>query len=198
MLRLANADVLPFAFSPFSETVGKYLKEVTKLADDMREETTRRNALVRDRVYQLASDPNDRIVAPKEMEPVPAIDFSPLQTALTRLERVSKAYDSAAERALGAARLNTAALSALDKTLMRTERALTAEAGLPRRSWFRHQIYAPGYYTGYGVKTLPGVREAIEQRNWQETSAEIAIIAKALDAMSTEIEKATREVGGGS
>ncbi|MEO7503229.1 MAG: transferrin receptor-like dimerization domain-containing protein, partial [Gemmatimonadaceae bacterium] len=81
------------------------------------------------------------------------------------------------------------------KTLMRTERALTAQAGLPRRSWFRHQIYAPGYYTGYGVKTLPGVREAIEQRNWQETVAQIVIIAKALDAMTAEIEKATKELG---
>lgn len=198
VLRLANADVLPLAFSPFSETVGKYLKEVTKLADDMREETETMNALIRDRVYQVASDPTLPIVAPKAMAPVPAIDFSPLQTALTRLERVSKAYDSAAARALGSAKLNTAALSALDKTLMRTERALTAEAGLPRRSWFRHQIYAPGYYTGYGVKTLPGVREAIEQRNWQETNAELAIIARALDAMSAEIEKATKEVGAGA
>jgi N-acetylated-alpha-linked acidic dipeptidase len=132
------------------------------------------------------------------MDPVPAIDFSPLQTALTRLERVSKAYDSASARALGSAKLNTAALTQLDKTLMRTERALTAEAGLPRRSWFRHQIYAPGYYTGYGVKTLPGVREAIEQRNWHETNSELAIIAKALDAMSAEIEKATKEVGAGT
>ena len=198
VLRLANADVLPLAFSPFSETVGKYLKEVTKLADDMREETETMNALVRDRVYQVASDPTLPIVAPKAMAPVPAIDFSPLQTALTRLERVSKAYDSAAARAFGSAKLTTAALSALDKTLMRTERALTADAGLPRRSWFRHQIYAPGYYTGYGVKTLPGVREAIEQRNWQETSAEVAIIARALDAMSAEIEKATKEGGAGA
>jgi len=198
MLRLANADILPFAFSPFSETVGTYLKEVTKLGDDMREETERTNALIRDRVFQLASDPKQPIVPPKAMEPVPAIDFSPLQTALTRLERVSKAYDSAAARALGAPKLNTAALASLDKTLMRTERALTAKEGLPRRSWFRHQIYAPGYYTGYGVKTLPGVREAIEQRNWREMKAQLAIIAKTLDAMSAEIESATKQLGATS
>ncbi len=195
VLRLANADVLPLAFSPFSETVGKYLKEVKKLADDMREDTEKMNALVRDRVYQLASDPTQPIVPPRAMDPVPTIDFAPLQAALTRLEKVAQAYDSAATRALSAGKLNAAALASLDKTLMRTERALTAQAGLPRRSWFRHQIYAPGYYTGYGVKTLPGVREAIEQRNWQETATEVAVIAKALDAMSAEIDKATKELG---
>ena len=198
VLRLANADVLPLAFSPFSETVGKYLKEVTKLADDMREETEKMNALVRDSVYKLASDPTLPIVAPTALEPVPAIDFSPLQTALTKLEKASKAYDSTAARALETGKLDAAALASLDRTLMLTERALTAEAGLPRRSWFRHQIYAPGYYTGYGVKTLPGVREAIEERNWQEMPAQLAIIAKALDSMSAEIEKATKELGVGA
>ncbi|HEY8165005.1 MAG TPA: transferrin receptor-like dimerization domain-containing protein, partial [Gemmatimonadaceae bacterium] len=76
----------------------------------------------------------------------------------------------------------------------RTERALTSKAGLPRRSWFRHQIYAPGYYTGYGVKTLPGVREAIEQRNWTEAKNEIEVIAGTLNAASAEIEKATQAI----
>jgi N-acetylated-alpha-linked acidic dipeptidase len=175
--------------------VGKYLKEVTKLANDMREETETKNARIKDRVYELASDPLDRMVVPQALEPVPTIEFSPLQTALTRLEKVSKAYDSTAAVVLGSSKLKPGTLKSLDQTLIRTERALTSEAGLPRRSWFRHQIYAPGYYTGYGVKTLPGVREAIEQRNWAETKTEIEVIAKVLDAASAEIEKATKEIG---
>lgn len=195
VLRLANSDVLPLTFSPLSETVGKYLKEVTKLAKDMREETETKNARIKDRVYELASDPLDRMVVPKAMEAVPTIEFAPLQTALTRLEQVSKAYDSTAAAVLASSKPRTAALKSLDQILIRTERALTSEAGLPRRSWFRHQIYAPGYYTGYGVKTLPGVREAIEQRNWSEVKTEIEVIAKVLDAASAEIEKATREIG---
>jgi N-acetylated-alpha-linked acidic dipeptidase len=195
VLRLANADVLPLAFSPLAETVGKYLKEVTKLANDTREETETKNARIKDRVYELASDPLDRMVVPQALEPVPTIEFSPLQTALTRLEKVSKTYDSTAAVVLGSSKLKSGALKSLDQTLIRTERALTSEAGLPRRSWFRHQIYAPGYYTGYGVKTLPGVREAIEQRNWAETKTEIEVIAKVLDAASAEIEKATKEIG---
>jgi N-acetylated-alpha-linked acidic dipeptidase len=195
VLRLANAEVLPLAFSPLSETVGKYLKEVTKLSDDMREETETKNTRIKDRVYELASDPLDRMVVPQPMEPVPTIEFAPLQTALTRLDKVSKAYDSTAAAVLASSKPRASSLKSLDKILIRTERALTSEAGLPRRSWFRHQIYAPGYYTGYGVKTLPGVREAIEQRNWSEAKTEIDVIAKVLDAASAEIEKATKEIG---
>jgi N-acetylated-alpha-linked acidic dipeptidase len=195
VLRLANADVLPLAFSPLSETVAKYLKEVTKLTDDMREETETKNARIKDRVYELASDPNDRMVTPQAVEAVPKLDFTPLQSALTRLERVSKTYDSTAATILASSKPKAVGLKSLDQTLMRTERALTLPAGLPRRSWFRHQIYAPGYYTGYGVKTLPGVREAIEQRNWAEAKSEIEVIAKVLDAASAEIEKATKEIG---
>ncbi len=194
VLRLANADVLPLAFAPLAETVGKYLKEVTKLANDMREETETRNTRIRDRVYELAADPNEKLIVPTPMEAVPAIEFTPIQTALTRLEKVSKAYDSTAAVLLGSTKRPTANLISLDRTLMRTERALMSDAGLPRRPWFKHQIYAPGYYTGYGVKTLPGVREAIEQRNWTEAKTEMEVIAKALDAASTEIEKATREL----
>ena len=65
---------------------------------------------------------------------------------------------------------------------MRAEQSLTRSEGLPRRPWFRHQIYAPGFYTGYGVKTLPGVREAIEQKNWTEGNQQIEIEAKVIDA----------------
>jgi N-acetylated-alpha-linked acidic dipeptidase len=57
---------------------------------------------------------------------------------------------------------------------------LLIENGLPRREWYKHSIYAPGFYTGYGVKTLPGIREAIEQRNWNEAQQQIAVDAKAI------------------
>ena len=82
----------------------------------------------------------------------------------------------------------------LDQSLIRTERAMTLEQGLPRRPWFKNQIYAPGFYTGYGVKTLPGVREAIEQRNWSEAADEIAIVAKTLDQVSGEIDRVTEKL----
>jgi N-acetylated-alpha-linked acidic dipeptidase len=85
---------------------------------------------------------------------------------------------------------------ALDESLLKTERAMTLERGLPRRPWFKHQIYAPGFYTGYGVKTLPGVREAIEQKNWQEASSEIEVVARTLDQVSLQIDAAAAKLKG--
>ena len=82
----------------------------------------------------------------------------------------------------------------LGKILYQTERTLTRKKGLPRRPWFKHHIYAPGFYTGYGVKTLPGVREAIEQRNWQEAEEQIPIVANVLTNFAEQINAATELV----
>ena len=78
----------------------------------------------------------------------------------------------------------------LNTILFKIERSLINENGLPRRSWYKHQIYAPGFYTGYGVKTLPGIREAIEQRNWKEAQDNIEIVSKTMEMYTAEIEKA--------
>jgi N-acetylated-alpha-linked acidic dipeptidase len=189
VLRLANADVLPFSFSPFSETVGIYLKEVTKLTDDMRKQTETMNSAIEDRVYEVASDPKQTWVTPKSQSPVPYLNFAPLQNSLARLDASAKAYDAALASAVRSGKIPKA--NALDTILIQTERAMTREQGLPRRGWFRHHIYAPGYYTGYGVKTLPGVREAIEQRDWKEATDQIVIVAQVLDKVAGEVDRAT-------
>jgi N-acetylated-alpha-linked acidic dipeptidase len=195
VLRLANADILPFTFSPFAETVGRYVTEVTKLADDMRKSTEASNARITDRVYELAADPTETWVTPKPQQAVPQLDFEVLKKSLARLEASGKAYDSALTVAVAAGRIPSGtAAKALGDILVRTERAMTRPQGLPRRGWFRHHIYAPGYYTGYGVKTLPGVREAIEQRDWKETEEQIAIVAAVLNDVAGEIDSATRSL----
>jgi N-acetylated-alpha-linked acidic dipeptidase len=192
VLRLANADVLPFTFAPFAETVGRYSEEVKKLADDMRVSTAADNARVSDGVYQLAADPTEKYVPPKAKDPVPHLNFAPMMNSLTRLERSAKAYDAALARAVSGGKLPSAPASkSLDEILIRTERAMTRPHGLPRRGWFRHHIYAPGFYTGYGVKTLPGVREAIEQRDWKEAEEQIGIVASVLNKVAEEVDAAT-------
>ena len=195
VLRLANADVLPFSFSPFSETVGTYVKEVTDLADNMRKQTEAQNGRIKDRVFELASDPTQKLIGPKVQAPVPFLNFAPLQNALASLDSSAKAYDAALSAAVTAGRTPVGAKArALSETVMKTERAMTRQQGLPRRGWFRHSIYAPGYYTGYGVKTLPGIREAIEERDWKEATEQITIVAGVLDKVSEEIQKATSEL----
>jgi N-acetylated-alpha-linked acidic dipeptidase len=198
MLRLANADVLPIEFTTFADTVARYTGEVTKLLETTRAETEERIRELRERTMELAADPTEPFVAPSAQEPVPYLNFAPLQNALAKLQRSAHEYDKAtaamAPDAPNAATRN----AALDRILMRVEQSLVTQQGLPRRPWFRHAIYAPGFYTGYGVKTLPGVREAIEQRNWTEAGQQMEIVAKALEAYAAEVDRATDAARGKS
>ena len=160
------------------------MKEVMETASSMREAVTKHNSLVERKAYKLSSDPKKAMAAPSKKAEVPYLDFSPLQNALTALE---KEVDALSSKDLDA--LPKAKKEALNALLMKAEQQLTSEEGLPRRSWYRHQIYAPGFYTGYGVKTLPGVREAIEQKNWKETQQQIGELTGTLEHMRGYIQK---------
>jgi len=199
VLRSANADVLPFEFQGFAGAVDKYLNEVTRLLDGMRDETRRRNRLIADKLLERVSDPLQPFVTPEPKEPVPYLNFAPLQNALARLQESARHYQAARTSSAPDGRLlPREAQNELDQILMQAERTLTRSEGLPRRNWYRHQIYAPGFYTGYGVKTLPGVREAIEQRDWKEASEQVEITAAVLQRFTAEIERATKVLNGGS
>jgi N-acetylated-alpha-linked acidic dipeptidase len=190
-LRLAGADVLPLRMGGFADNVKTYLDEVMQLAATARSDVEHRNALVALDAYRLAADPTQTYVPPAAAEPVPFLNFAPLQNAVARLERAAQAYDEAVPAALAAGRIDAADARALNAILRGLEHAMTRDGGLPRRPWFKHQIYAPGFYTGYGVKTLPGVREAIEEDDWDEAGAYIASTADVLERVATEIERAT-------
>jgi N-acetylated-alpha-linked acidic dipeptidase len=189
-LRLSNADRLPFEFKTFHRTVSNYLAEVIALLDNMRETTQAENQMIAEKRFVYASDPKKTYFPPAQKEPVPFLDFSPLQNALAKLEHVSKEFsDSVADNAK-----ISGDLAGLNKLLYQCEQQLIVPGGLPRRPWYRHAIYAPGYYTGYGVKTLPGIREAIEQRNYEEARDQIGIAANALGAYASSIQKALAQL----
>jgi N-acetylated-alpha-linked acidic dipeptidase len=187
-LRLANADTLPFEFMNFADTMGVYVKELTALADTMREDTKTMNQLISNGMLKAVQDPKETFVMPKPKADVPFLNFAPLQNALVKLQDSAKNYQTA----MKGKQISPNAQKSLDEILFKTERALINNAGLPRRNWFKHQIYAPGYYTGYGVKTMPGVREAIEQRDWREATDNIEIIARTLVNFAAEIDRAAR------
>ncbi len=189
-LRLADADVLPLRFSNLADNVQRYLDEVTKLADDMRAATERHNRMVEKGLFELAADPTRTYVPPGRKAEVPYLNFAPLHNAVARLNRVAAAYDAALERTMAAGGVDAEDAARLNGLLRGMEHRLTRDGGLPRRPWFRHQIYAPGFWTGYGVKTLPGVREGIEQREWKEAATFVGEVAAALDRLSEGIEEA--------
>ncbi len=168
-LRLANAEVLPFTFTPLAETVTGYAESVMEETEKMRSQTARTNRLIEEGKYTAAADPTKRFVAPEKKEEVPFINFAPLQNAVHRLQETAKVLD--ASRA-----------QMPNKTLFHSERLFTHEDGLPDRPWFKHHLYAPGFYTGYGVKTLPGVREAIESRDWPLAQQQIDRLAGLLES----------------
>ncbi len=183
-LRLANAEWLPLDFVPWQKTVSGYLDEIVETTTSMRKTTEKHNELVRSKAYELAADPKKNLAAPGMKSEVPYLDFSPLQNALATLEREAESFSKK-----DFSTLSKSKREALNELLMKTEQQLTSPEGLPRRSWYKHQIYAPGFYTGYGVKTLPGVREAIEQRDWEEAQSEIQKLAGTLESMAGHLNK---------
>lgn len=192
-MRLANADLLPFQFVTFHKTVKGYLAEVTRLLDNMREATEAENKLIADKHYQYAVDPKKNIKAPKVKDAVPYLDFSPLQNAVTDLEKAANEFADASKLE----KIQPDVISKLNELLYQCEQELLVSEGLPRRPWYRHTIYSPGYYTGYGVKTLPGVREAIEQRDWDEARQQINVVAGTLNSYTSRIREAIQLIGGG-
>ena len=189
VLRLANADVLPYRFAGYVDNVKKYATEVMQLADDMRAHTMKENARIARNAYALTTDPTKSYVTPVAQDDVPYFNFAPLQNALTALDQAAKTYDAAMQSNGNA--MPAEKQEALNKLMMGVERLMTREEGLPRRPWFKHQIYAPGFYTGYGVKTLPGIREALEQRNWEEAAEHIEIVARVLNRVTETLHEAT-------
>jgi N-acetylated-alpha-linked acidic dipeptidase len=198
VMRLAGAELLPFNFTGLAENVATYSDEVQKLLGDRRTEAQERNRQLDEGVFAATSDPRRPTMAPpREPEP-PFLNFAPLMNAMDSLKRSAARFDSAAARAGagdGSGYLK-AANAGLNARLLESERRLTHPEGLPSRPWYRHLIYAPGFYTGYGVKTLPGVREAIEQKDWRLAETEIDRLAGVLGDEARLISQAAAELDG--
>jgi len=177
VLRMADADVLPFDFTNLYETANKYATELINTTNDLREATTIENLLLTQNKYKLAADPTKTYIQPQPKAEVPFLDFSPLQNALIQLKQSTDSLSDELKK-------NVSSNENINLSLAHAEQQLLFPDGLPRRSWYKHSLYAPGFYTGYGVKTLPGIREAIEQRNWKEAQDEIQLTAQAVQRFS--------------
>ncbi len=192
ILRMADADVLPFEFAGFADTIGAYAEELHHATDERRRKSAELARLLDQNAFGLAADPT-RVVAPPAREaPVPQLDFGPLDAVVARLKASAHAYDAAYARLLaGELKPDAARRARLNALLQGMEQKLTEEQGLPGRAWYRHFVYAPGMLTGYGVKTLPGVREAVDGNRWDEAAAYIPISAAVLARYCDAIDAAT-------
>ena len=197
VLRMADADVLPLEFTGFANTIGAYAEELHKLTDEKRKKSAELARLLDENAFGLAADPT-RVVGPPAREPpVPQLDFAPLDGVVARLKASARAYDEAYARLLaGTLRLEAAKRARLNALLQGMEQKLTDERGLPGRLWYRHFVYAPGALTGYGVKTLPGVREAVDANRWEEAAAYLPITAAVLARYCDALDQATALLQG--
>jgi N-acetylated-alpha-linked acidic dipeptidase len=182
MMRLADADLLPFEFGDFSDTVQTYLKELKALSQKMQDDIRERNKEIEEGLFKATTDPKKPLVPPAVEEVPPHQNFAPMENAVDALVRSAGEYKKALEHANtnGGAALASASLAEVNKMLIESERKLTNSEGLPNRPWFKHQLYAPGFYTGYAVKTVPAVREAIELKKWKEADEAIVVVAHVL------------------
>lgn len=189
VLRLSEADILPFRFVNMAENIGSFIESNKKLAKAVEKKTENRNKLLDKKAFTISGNPKKTYLPPKRLSLVPDFDFTPLDESHKRLEVSAWKY----EKALAGVKkgfLSAEQKSQVNQLLREVEQAMTRSDGLPRRKWFKNMIYAPGFYTGYGVKTLPGIREGLEERNWDETHFYILEVAKALDRATAKINAA--------
>ena len=179
VLRLSEADALPFDFTALHKTIKGYITELVSNVDALREKAQVENDLIKNNAYTIAADPTTKLATPTLLTEVPFVDFSSLLNALATLEKSAQKL----EKLKAGADANK--LAAINAKIYSAEQSLLLPAGLPRRPWYKHSLYAPGFYTGYGVKTVPGVREAIEQQNWTETQQQITAVANAINKFSS-------------
>ncbi len=194
VMRLADADLLPFEFGDFADTVQMYVKELKALAQKSQDDIRERNREIEEGVFQATNDPKRPLVPPAVEAVPPHLNFAPLENAVDALNRSAAEYRKAVEQVNAKGAAGSASFAEVNKLLMASERKLTNKEGLPTRPWFKHQLYAPGFYTGYAVKTVPAVREAIELKQWKQADEAIAVVAGVLEEEAALISSAARKL----
>ena len=200
VMRLADADLLPFDFSDFADTVQTYVHGLQTFSTKMRDEIRERNLEIDEGVFTASSDPKKTYVPPKKEEVPPYLNFAPIQNSADALSHSAaeyqKAFDAAEEN--GGKALAAASIAAINGMLIQSERKLTSPEGLPGRFWYKHQIYAPGVYTGYEAKAIPAVREAIEQKQWKQADDALRRAAAVLQDEAALVSSAATKLSAAS
>ncbi len=187
VMRMADADLLPHDFNSLAGTVHDYLGQLKALRDDMAARAVETNRELDSGVFAETADPRFPEKPPAREAVPPFLNFAPMDNAVDSLTRAASRFERAYTAALGSGHLDRPGEAAVNALLRSTERTLTSPQGLPLRPWYEHLLYAPGYYTGYGVKTVPSVREAIEQKEWPAADREIVRVADALKRAAEQI-----------
>jgi N-acetylated-alpha-linked acidic dipeptidase len=196
VLRLADAELLPYEFTDLSSTVSRYVAQLRKDFAHEQEAVQEQNQRIEEGVFAATRDPKMH-VAPPHVEPVPPyLTFAPLENGMAHLTESASEYQEALTRAEanGGAALDHASLQRVNEILIQSERMLTAPQGLPGRPWYQHVLYAPGLFTGYAANAIPGVRQEIDLKNWQVADEQLQVAGEALDHEADLVHRASEEL----
>ena len=195
VMRLADADVIPFEYTEMAETIGKYVAELEKQLKDKQEEINERNLELKEGVFSAVADPRKTSVPPPREAVPPYMNFAPLKNGVEAIKHSAERYQSALAKAQAeGATLSPEALASLNNDLLKIQRTFLTERGLPERPWFKHQLYAPGAYTGYGAKPIAAVREYMDEKKWAEAEAQVPAVAKVFNDVAAAISKAADDL----
>ncbi len=196
VMRLANAELIPFDYNATAQAIGKYIEELEKQLKDKREEIVERNLELKEGVYTATSDPRKPMLPPPAEAVPPFMNFAPLKNGQEAIRRSAERYGDALKKwqEAGSPALPPEALNTLNRDLMQIQRTFLTERGLPERPWFKHQVYAPGAYTGYGAKPIAAVREYMDQRKWKEAEGQVPGVGKVLENVAAAIDRAADDL----
>jgi N-acetylated-alpha-linked acidic dipeptidase len=196
VMRLADAEVIPFEYVGMAETIAKYVTELEKQLKDKQEEIIEHNLELKEGVFTAVADPHKTSAPPPHETTPPYMNFAPLKNGVDAIKRSAERYESAVAKAQaeGAPALSPQALDRLNIDLLKIQRTFLTERGLPERPWFKHQVYAPGAYTGYGAKPIAAVREYMDEKKWTEAEAQVPAVAKVLQDVAAAIDKAAADL----
>ena len=196
VLRLADADLIPFEYDGMADTIAKYVSELEKLLKDKQDEIKERNLELKEGVFNAVADPRKTSVPPPREADPPYMNFAPLKNAVESFKQSADRYQAAVAKLQtgGAPAPSPQVLDSVNTDLLKIQRTFLTERGLPERPWFKHQVYAPGAYTGYGAKPIAAVREYMDAKKWAEAEAQVPSVAKVLEDVASAIGKAADDL----
>ncbi|MGH9539019.1 MAG: transferrin receptor-like dimerization domain-containing protein [Terriglobales bacterium] len=196
MMRLADADLIPFDYSPQAEAIAKYEGELEKLLKDKQEEFTERNLQLQEGVFAATADPRKHSVPPPLETVPPFMNFAPMKNAIDRLKQSSDRYSKILSgwQAKGSPALSAQSLELVNADLLKVPRLFLNENGLPERPWFKNQVYAPGAYTGYDAKPIAAVREYMDEKKWKQAEGQVPQVSRAIENVAAGINQAANDL----
>jgi N-acetylated-alpha-linked acidic dipeptidase len=196
VMRLADADLIPFDYAPQADAIAKYESDLEKLLKDKQDEIAERNLELQEGVFTATADPHKTSVPPPAEAVPPYMNFTPMKNAIERLKKNAERYSKALAkwRDDGSPAVSAQSLDAINADLLRVPRLFLNQKGLPERPWFKNQIYAPGAYTGYGAKPIAAVREYMDEKKWKEAEAQIPGVGTVIENVAAGIGKAADEL----